>query len=134
MVHHKSKKNPSRFYCSSDNKVHFTEKKKSKAKTKDFSRKAELRDWDEEDQEGYVTIEEDIAVDKEIEELAEEFLQLAGPSTVTHVSITHAPAPMATQLMPDQLNALLQGLIHNVGVLTHNTNNLVTQVQNQAAN
>ncbi len=41
---------------------------------------------------------------------------------------------MAAQLTPDQLNALLQGLIHNVGVLTHNMNNLVTQIQNQANN
>ena len=131
----KSKKNPSRFYHSSDNKVRLAEKKKSKAKTKDFSRKAQLRDWDEEDQEGYITVEEDIAVDEEIEELAEEFSQLAGPSTVTHAPITHAP-PMAAlqQLTPDQINALLQGLIHNVRVLTHNTNLLVTQIQNQAAN
>jgi len=131
----KSKKNPSRVYRSRKDQIRSAGKKKSKAKTKDFSKKTELRQWDDlDDQEGYVTVEEEIAVDEEIKELAEEFSQLAGPSTVTQVPIIHAPTPMAAPLTPDQLNALLQGLIHNVGVLTHNTNNLVTQIQNQANN
>jgi len=105
------------------------EKRKSKAKTKDFSKKAQLRDWDDIDQEGYIT-EEDITVDEEIEELAEEFSQLAGPSNTTHAPPMAAPQ----QLTPDQINTLLQGLIHQVGVLTHNTNTLVAQIQNQATN
>ncbi len=108
MARRKSKKNPSRVYRSREDQICSAGKKKSKAKTKDFSKKAELRQWDElDDQEGYVIVEEEIAVDKEIEELAEEFSQLAGPSTITHVPIIHAPAPMAAQLTPDQLNALL---------------------------
>ncbi len=135
MARRKSKKNPSRIYRPREDQIRSAGKKKSKAKSQGFSKKAELRQWDDLDsQEGYETVEEEIAVDEEIEELVEEFAQLAGPSTVTHVPIIHAPAPMAAQLTPDQLNALLQGLIHNVGVLTHNTNNLVTQIQNQANN
>jgi len=43
-------------------------KKKSKAKTKDFSRKGKQRQWDDLDsQEGYETVEEEIAVDEELE-------------------------------------------------------------------